>query len=87
MQLAEAMACGTTCISTGAGALGEVAGGFAIELHGDAPSEIARVVRESYEQKTHQRDSRAQIAFTRRYNWDAVGQVVGDWIANVGPRS
>ncbi len=44
MQLAEAMACGTTCISTGQGALREVAGTFAIDVEMDSVESVVSAI-------------------------------------------
>ncbi len=42
MQLIEAMACGTTCFSSGRGALEEVSGGFALPLNINDPKAAGR---------------------------------------------
>ena len=76
MQLAEAMACGTTCISTGAGALREVAGAFAIDIKVDDVNDVVEALIKSYERGSHMRDNRDQVEHTRRFNWNVVGALV-----------
>lgn len=77
MQLAEAMACGTTCISSGSGALAEVGAGFDIRLSSFDPDHIARTIVNSYNDELHIRDNRSQIDYVRtHYTWDAVADSV-----------
>jgi glycosyltransferase involved in cell wall biosynthesis len=78
MQLAEAMATGTTCISSGRGALREVGGGFPIELERLDAGCVADTLIGCYRQELHRRDNQAQIEFTRRYNWDSVGKMIAE---------
>src|SRR3990167_4163944 len=77
MQVAEAMACGTPCISSMKGALKEVADGYAIVIddprHDDA---IAEVIKTAYQNNEHHRDNTAQIAYTKKFAWDHAGSVV-----------
>jgi glycosyltransferase involved in cell wall biosynthesis len=76
MQLAEAMAAGTTCISSGRGALSEVGGGYAIALDQLEPTHIAMKIIEAYHSELHLRDNSAQVEYTRRFSWDTVGALV-----------
>lgn len=76
MQLAEAMACGTTCIASTAGALREVAGGFAIEIDTTDAGGVAGAIADAYERGEHARDNAQQIEYTRKFDWDAVGELV-----------
>jgi glycosyltransferase involved in cell wall biosynthesis len=77
MQLAEAMACGTTCISSGSGALTEVGAGFDIRLSSFDPDHIAGTMVNSYNDKLHMRDNRNQIDYVRtHYAWDSVANSV-----------
>ena len=78
MQLAEAMACGTTCISTRYGALGEVGGGYEIPLETVDEGEIASKVCRSYNDRLHLRDNTSQIDYTKKYTWDIVGETVSE---------
>jgi glycosyltransferase involved in cell wall biosynthesis len=78
MQLAEAMATGTTCISSGRGALHEVGGGFPIEFERLDAGCVADTLIACYRRGLHRRDNRAQIEFTRRYNWDSVGAMIAE---------
>lgn len=77
MQLAEAMACGTTCISSGMGALTEVGAGFDIRFASFDSDQIATTVLSSYKSNLHQRSNREQINYVRtHYTWDAVADLV-----------
>ena len=76
MQLAEAMAVGTTCISSGAGALTETGGGFPIAVREATADAFADAVIGAYRGDGHHRDNTNQVAFTRRYSWSRVGDVV-----------
>jgi len=76
MQLAEAMACGTTCITSPNGALAEVSGSFGIIIDPTSTESIAAALKNSYSAKEHLRDNREQIAYTRKFSWDAMGEVV-----------
>jgi glycosyltransferase involved in cell wall biosynthesis len=75
MQLAEAMAVGTTCISSGRGALHEVAGGYAVEFSDMTTNLIADTIISSYAAELQNRDNSKQVDFTRRYSWGDVGAV------------
>lgn len=81
MQLAEAMATGTTCISSGRGALAEIAGGYAVELDALEPKRIAERIIEAYRGGLNTRDNSAQIAYTKRFSWDEVGRLVAGKLA------
>jgi glycosyltransferase involved in cell wall biosynthesis len=76
MQLAEAMACGTTCIASMGGALREVAGEFAIEIDPADAGCVADAIADAYQRGEHARDNAQQIEHTRKFNWDAVGKLV-----------
>jgi glycosyltransferase involved in cell wall biosynthesis len=76
MQLAEALACGTTCISSGRGALREVGAGFPVELADLEPAAIGAALRESYAAGLHHRDKTDQVAMTRRFDWALTGDAV-----------
>ena len=69
MQLAEAMACGTTCFSSGRGALNEVGGGFALPLDIDSPTTAGQAVTAAWRADLHQRDNTAQMNHARNFNW------------------
>lgn len=84
MQLAEAMACGTTCISSHVDGLKEVGGPFALPLLETSPRFIADAIADAYRAGMDCRDNLAQIAYTRRFNWDAVGKLVADKIVTLG---
>lgn len=77
MQLAEAMACGTTCISSGSGALTEVGAGFDIRFPSFDPDNIVRTIINGYDDKLHMRENRNQVDYVRaHYTWDAVADLV-----------
>jgi glycosyltransferase involved in cell wall biosynthesis len=76
MQLAEAMACGTTCITSPNDALTEVSGGYGIFIDPASSESIATALKTSYDEKLHLRDNREQIAYTHKFSWDAMGEVV-----------
>lgn len=76
MQLVEAMATGTTCISSGRGALKEVGGGYTIDVDELEPSRIAATIIQSYQEELHLRDNKLQIQQTKKFAWDAVGALV-----------
>jgi glycosyltransferase involved in cell wall biosynthesis len=83
MQLAEAMACGTTCIASMAGALREVAGGFAIEINPADAVGVADAVAAAYQRGEHRRKNAEQIEHTRRFNWDRVGELVFENVTQI----
>jgi glycosyltransferase involved in cell wall biosynthesis len=76
LQLAEAMATGTTCISSGRGALSEVGSIFALNFGELEPGHIGAKIIQSYRDRLHLRDNSAQVKYTRRFSWDSVGTLV-----------
>lgn len=76
MQLAEALAVGTTCLSSGRGALDEVGGGFPIPIDVNDVDGIAQQLLNSYQAGLERRDNTPQREFVQRYSWDAVGETV-----------
>ena len=70
------MACGTTCITSSNGALAEVSGGFANLIDPTSSENIAKTFKESYEANQHLRDNHEQVAYTRKFSWDAMGEIV-----------
>jgi glycosyltransferase involved in cell wall biosynthesis len=81
MSLAEAMACGTACISSGAGALDEIGGGFPIRVTEHTATAFADAVVQAYRRGIHLNRNVAQVQFSRRYSWSAVGRLIGDELA------
>ena len=73
MQLAEAMATGTTCISSGRGALSEVGGAYTVNLGELEPKAISETIVRAYRQQLQLRDNSSQVEYTKRFSWDAVG--------------
>jgi glycosyltransferase involved in cell wall biosynthesis len=87
MQLAEAMACGTTCISSGAGALAEIGAGFDVRLSSLDPAFVAETIVKSYAQNLHCRDNGDQVDYVRtHYTWNRVADVVAREIVSVCTR-
>ena len=86
MQLIEAMACGTTCISSPRGALSEIGNRYVLFAGPESASEIALAVRNAYERKEHLRDNREQVQYTRQYSWDRAGSAVADVLMRVAAR-
>lgn len=86
MQLAEAMATGTTCISSGRGALAEIAGGYAVEFDMLEPRCIAERIIEAYRDGLDARDNSAQVDYTKRFSWGAVGALVASKLTNLQNR-
>ena len=78
MQLAEAMATGTVCVSSGRGALTEVGGPYAINLGSLDPEQIAVTIRNTLSARDSTRGAPAQVEWTRRYSWKLMGKVLTD---------
>jgi glycosyltransferase involved in cell wall biosynthesis len=83
MQLAEAMACGTTCITSPRGALAEVGDGHAIFIEPTDVENIAQTVKTAYENKLHLRDNQEQVRYTHKFSWDVMGKVVAEVLLNL----
>lgn len=78
MQLAEAMACGTTCLSSARGGLAEVGGVHTVALDRlDGPA-VAAVIAAAYAQGLHERDNRSQVEHTRTFSWDHTAAVIAE---------
>jgi len=77
MQLAEAMACSTTCISSGAGALTEVGAGFDLQFPTFSVNEISSTIIDGYKNKLHIRDNSEQVKYvSTHFTWDTVADLV-----------
>lgn len=83
MQLAEAMACGTTCISTGSGALQEVGDQWVIPIEPDKPEQIAEKIMQAWHANQHQRNNLPQVEYTKRFSWTKVGEVLENFLTTV----
>ncbi len=81
MQLAEAMACGATCISSPNGALAEVGSQYAVFIDPANADEVAAAIESAYAENLHRRDNADQIAYTRKFCWEETGKVVADVLA------
>lgn len=80
MQLVEAMACGTTCFSSGRGALAEVGGGFPLPLDIDDPEAAGLAVAGAWRDGLHQRDNREQTAHALAFDWREVATLTVDFV-------
>jgi len=80
MQLAEAMACGTTCISSGRAALQEVGGQWVIEVDTNCLQQITQSIMEAWTKKIHKRNNNKQIEYSKRFNWKQVGNILEDFL-------
>jgi glycosyltransferase involved in cell wall biosynthesis len=76
MQLAEAMACGTTCISSPNGALTEISDRHTIFIDPTNAEDVAEIIAHAYKAGLHLRDNQPQVSYTRKFSWDAMGEVV-----------
>ena len=79
MQLLEAMACGTTCFSTGKGALPEVGNGFPLEL-ADTPESAGRAIAAHWNCGSHRRNNQEQVTHAKSYTWDIAGSIATDFV-------
>jgi glycosyltransferase involved in cell wall biosynthesis len=78
MQLVEAMACGTTCISSPCGALTEIGDRYALFADPCQIDEIANLVKRAYAEKLEIRDNSEQVRYTRKFSWDETSQVISE---------
>ena len=76
MQLVEAMACGTTCFSSGRGALTEVGGGFPLPLDIENPAAAGQAVGAAWREGLHMRDNTDQVTHALTFNWVDTGRQV-----------
>jgi glycosyltransferase involved in cell wall biosynthesis len=83
MQLIEAMACGTTCISSPRGALAEIGNRFVFLIDPTNVDEIASTVKRAYERKLHLRDNYEQVQYANTYSWERVGETVAGILLQV----
>jgi glycosyltransferase involved in cell wall biosynthesis len=83
MQLIEAMACGTTCISSPRGALAEIGNKFVFLVDPTNVDEIASTVKRTYEGKLHLRDNYEQVQYANTYSWERAGNTVAEILLQV----
>lgn len=76
LQALEAMATGTTCLSTGKGAMEELGGGYPISIDAGNDIETANTILRSYMMRLEDRDNEEQVGFVRRYSWDNTVDIV-----------
>jgi glycosyltransferase involved in cell wall biosynthesis len=87
MQLLEAMACGTTCISSSRGALAEVGGEYVLRVDPTNMEEVALTLRAAYEAGLHLLDNREQVQHTKKYSWETTGRVVSEILQQIVDKS
>jgi glycosyltransferase involved in cell wall biosynthesis len=88
MQLAEAMACGATCISSARGALAEIGDRFVRFVDPTNVEEIAQAIKAAYDHGLPLRDNREQVSYTHKFSWDSAGMAVTEALlaaVNRGP--
>jgi glycosyltransferase involved in cell wall biosynthesis len=79
MQLAEAMACGTTCVTTRKGALEEIADTYGVFIENPNDSKhITQTIIEAYKSGSHLRNNSNQVEFTKKYSWDNTVKTIAD---------
>jgi glycosyltransferase involved in cell wall biosynthesis len=83
MQLLEAMACGTTCISSPRGALTEVGDRYVLFVEPANTEEVAQTIKRAYETGLHRRDKSEQLRYTRQFSWEKTGRVVSEVLQRV----
>lgn len=79
MQLVEAMACGTTCFSSGRGALREVGGDYPLPFDIDQPDRAGQAIAEAWLAGAADRDNEAQVRHARGFDWRVTRQLVTDF--------
>ncbi len=83
MQLIEAMACGTTCISSPRGALAEIGNRFVLLVDPINIDEIAATVKSAYGSELNLRDNYEQVLYAKTYSWEKVGHAVTEILLRV----
>ena len=86
MQLVEAMACGTTCISSRGGAYEEVGDKYVLFVDPTNVNEIALRIKAAYENGLHQAKNCDQVQYTYRFSWDEAGRVIAEALQEVASR-
>lgn len=85
MQLAEAMACGTTCISSPNGALSEVGAEYVHFIDPADINNIINVIKDEYK-NLKKEDNYCQVEYTKKFNWDSLGISLHEIINQIGKR-
>ncbi len=86
MQLVEAMACGTTCISSDRGALPEIGGGFVSFVNPVNMYEVAGTIRQAYAEGLDRRDNSNQIQYTRKFSWGETSNLISGVLMQIAAR-
>lgn len=76
MQLAEALACGVTCLAPHHSALVEVGGGFTVVIDPRDAKAIADALADSYRNGGHASNHQTQIEHSRQFSWDRSAQEI-----------
>jgi alpha-1,3-rhamnosyl/mannosyltransferase len=83
MQLVEAMACGTTCVSSPNGALREIGDRYALFVDPLDANAIASCLKKAYEDEQEKRNNKEQVSYTRKFAWDQTALVVANALLQV----
>jgi len=86
MQLIEAMACGTTCISSSRGALAEVGDKYVLFVDPTNVEDMAQTIKRAYDNGLQHRDNREQVSYTRKFSWDSAGKAVTEALLGVAAK-
>jgi glycosyltransferase involved in cell wall biosynthesis len=78
MQLVEAMACGTTCVSSPNGALREVGDRYALFVDPTDASAVANCFKQAYENEQEKRDNAEQVRYTHKFSWAQTARTVAE---------
>jgi glycosyltransferase involved in cell wall biosynthesis len=76
MQLVEAMACGTTCISSSRGALPEIGNKYVRFVDPLDIESVSSAIAKAYAESAHERNNAEQVKYTRKFSWDETSKVV-----------
>lgn len=83
MQLVEAMACGTTCISSSRAALADVGSKWVVSIVPDDAEQITESVMHALNGNLHVRNNDQQIVYTQRFSWRKVGKQLSDLLTTL----
>ena len=79
MQLVEAMACGTTCFSSGCGALSEVGGEFPLALNISQPETAGGDITRAFLTDLPNRENSRQVNHAMGFDWTATRNLVAEF--------
>jgi glycosyltransferase involved in cell wall biosynthesis len=78
MQIVEAMACGTTCISSPRGALREIGDRYVRFVNPVDPTDVASNISSAYKNGKDKGDTRSQVEYTHKFAWPKTARVVAE---------